>query len=74
MALEGVQGIYQRCLRVLHEGAATVYTTQQGVRGIYCAASAVLALWLWVLLVYYRRNFHLWLLRLQSTLTLANPG
>ena len=58
MALEGVRGIYQRFLRVLHEDAATVYTTQQGVRGIYCAVSVVLALWLWVLLMYYRRNFH----------------
>ena len=28
-----------------------VYTTQQGVQGIYCAVSVVLALWLWVLLM-----------------------
>ena len=32
----------------------TVYTTQQGVQGIYCAVSVVLALGLWVLLMYYR--------------------
>ena len=37
-------------------GQTTVYTTQQGVQGIYCAVSAVLALRLWVLLMYCRWN------------------
>ena len=34
----------------------TVYTTQQSVQGTYCAISVVLALQLWVLLMYYRWN------------------
>ena len=34
----------------------TVNTTQQSVQGIYCAVSVVLALRLWVLIMYCRQN------------------
>ena len=65
MALEGIQEIYRGYFPVYlikpwvnhlyprNNGQTTVYTTQQGVQG---AVSVVLALWLWVLLMYYRQN------------------